>query len=131
MSIESALQRGRTAAEARMVDTCTIRRITGETDDDHSGVITPTKTVLYAGKCEFQQGKAQANPQDVGEDRVLLLQLEVKLPMSVTGLQVTDEITCDTSAHDPDLPGRVFLVRDLAHKSFATARRVQVTERTG
>ena len=61
---------------------------------------------------------------------MLLLRLEVQLPMTVTGLRVSDEITIDTSAHDPDLVDRVFLVRDLAHKSHATARRVQVTEKT-
>jgi hypothetical protein len=34
------------------------------------------------------------------------------------------------SAYDPDLPGRVFLVRDLFGKTEATARRVQVEEVT-
>lgn len=132
MSRAVVLARARTAAEAGMVDACTIRRPTGETTDDASGVVT--KTYLnpnpYSGKCRVQQSLAQAAQADSGEEHLLLLRLEVQLPMSVTGLQVGDELTIDTSVRDPDLPGRVFLVRDLFHKTDASARRVQVTERT-
>lgn len=113
-----------------MVDACTIRRRTGETTDPDTGVITPTYQQLYAGRCRVQQPTAQATAQDPGQAHVLMLRLEVQLPMSVTGLAVDDEVLITASAHDPDLPGRVFLVRDLAHKTHATARRVQVQERT-
>lgn len=135
MSRASVLARGQAKAVESMVDACTIRRVTGTTTDDFSGEIT--KTYLspnpYSGKCRFQRSGAgaQAQQHDVGEDYLLLLRIEVQLPISVVGLQVDDEVTCDSSVHDPDLPGRVFLVRDLAHKSEATARRVQLTERTG
>lgn len=133
MTRASALARGRAAAEAGMIDTCTIRRRTGETTNATSGVVTPTylSPDPYSGKCRFQQALVQTEPHNVGEDMVRLLRLELQLPMSVAGLQVNDEVTCVTSAYDPDLPGRTFLVRDLAHKSEATARRIQLTERTG
>ena len=132
MSAASVLARGRRAAERLMVDTCTIRRVTGETTDPDSGDVTPTYSTLYQGKCRVQQSAqgASASPQDAGEDYALMLRLEVQVPMSVVGIQTEDEITIDTSAHDPDLPGRVFLARDLAHKTHATARRVGVVERT-
>jgi hypothetical protein len=131
MSRASVLARGRAAAEAGMVDACTIRRrAAGGATDPDTGYPTQTWTDLYAGKCRVQQAQAQAGREDVGEDRLLLLRLEVQLPMTVTGLQVGDEITIATS-QDPDLPGRVFLVHDLAHKTDATARRVQCLERTG
>ncbi|MEO3922709.1 DUF6093 family protein [Micromonosporaceae bacterium B7E4] len=129
MSAASVLTRGRAAAERLMVDTCTIRRKTGETTGP-GGVVTPTYSTLYAGKCRFQQPAAQASQEDSGEDYLLMLRLDVQLPMSVTGLETEDEITCDTSAHDPDLPARVFVVRDLAHKTQATSRRVGVVERS-
>jgi hypothetical protein len=113
-----------------MVDACTIRRRTGETTDG-DGNVTPTYGPdVYSGKCRIQQPNAQAAQADVGEDFQLLLRLEVHLPMSVVGLEVGDEITVTASVHDPDLPGRVFLVRDLAHGSQKTARRVGVTERS-
>jgi hypothetical protein len=132
MSRESALARGRSAAEISMVDACTIRRITGTVSDDFSG--EPVETYLspdpYVGKCRVQNDRAQAQEHNVAEDYQLLLRLGVQLPMSVVGLEVGDIVTITSSAHDPDLPGRVFLIRDLAHKTDATARRVQVTERT-
>jgi len=132
MSRASALARGRTAAELGMVDTCTIRRAAGVTTDPLTGATTPTWTDLYAGKCRVQQHQAQAQREDVGEDHLLLLRLEVQLPMAGTeGLEVGDEITMTSSVSDPDLPGRVFLIHDLAHKTDATARRVQCVERTG
>lgn len=131
MSRESVLARGRAAAEAGMVDSCTIRRVTSSTSDPDTGVETPTWAQLYAGQCRVQQATAQAQREDIGEDHLLLLRLEVQLPMTVVGLEVGDEITVTAAASDPDLPGRVFLVHDLAHKTDATARRVQCIERTG
>lgn len=129
MSRASVLARGQLAAAAGMTDTCTIRRVTGQTTDDFSGEVVDVFTGLYAGKCRVQQHQAQAGRRDVGESDLLLLELEVQLPLSVVGLQVSDEIAV-TGSGDPDLVGRVFLIRDLAHKTEATARRVQCTERT-
>lgn len=129
MSAASVLARGRAAAEALMVDSCSIRRKTGESTGA-GGVVTPTYSTLYAGKCRVQQSAGQAQQQDPGEAYVLMLRLEVQLPMSVTGLQPEDEVTVTASAHDPDLVGRLFIVRDLAHATHKTARRVQVQERT-
>jgi len=113
-----------------MRDACTIRRSTGEATDAN-GDVTDTYDDLYTGKCRVQQHQATADRQDIGQDNLLLLRLEVQLPMSVTSLEVGDEITITSSVSDPDLPGRVFRIHDLAHKSDATSRRVQCMERTG
>lgn len=129
MSAASVLARGRAAAEALMVDTCTIRRVASESTGT-GGVVTPTLTTLYSGKCRVQQVRAKANEVDAGEAYLLMLQLEIQLPMSVTGLQAEDQVTVSASANDADLVGRVFFVRDLAHKTHATSRRVQVQEKT-
>lgn len=130
MSRATVLARGRVAAEAGMVDACTIRRVTGTVRDDHSGVITPVFASVYAGKCRVQSARALAQQHDVGEDHQLLLRLDLQLPITVTGLAVADEVTITEASSDADLVGRVFLIRDLFHKTDATARRVQVTERT-
>jgi hypothetical protein len=129
MSRDSALARGQAAALAGMVDACTIRRPGTPVLDDFSGTTTPAWTAMYAGQCRVQQGIAQADEQDTGEDYQLRLRLVVQLPVSVTGLEVGDEITM-TASRDADLVGRVFLIRDLMHKTDETARRVGVTERT-
>lgn len=130
MSLKTVLARGRVAAENLMTDSAVIRRVTGSTTDPSSGVITPTYSTIYTGKARVQQPKAQGAQANVGEASLILLRLEVQLPMSVVGLQEGDQVTITASANDPDLVNRVFTIRDLGHKSHATARRVQVTEKT-
>ncbi|WBB73237.1 DUF6093 family protein [Micromonospora sp. WMMD1128] len=129
MVLDALLARGRAAAEALLVDECVIRRPTGEGSDDDGNVVV-TYADVYAGRCRIQQTNAQATQEDAGEDFQLLLRLEVHVPMSVVGVETGDEVEVTASVHDPDLPGRRFVVRDLAHKSHATARRLGVTERT-
>jgi hypothetical protein len=131
MSRGSVLSRGQLAAQAGMCDTCTVRRRTGSATDRDTGASTPTYSTLYAGMCKVQGTQAEAGRTDAGEDYLLLLRMEVHLPVAVTGLQVGDEITITAAPHDADLTGRVFRVHDLAHKSWATARRVGVIEKTG
>jgi hypothetical protein len=132
MSRLSVLARGRAAAVAGMVDACTIRRQTGTTTDPDTGYPTPQylSPDPYTGACRVQQHQATADQQNPGEDFLLLLRVEIQLPPSVVGLQVGDVVTITASAHDADLVGRVFRIHDLAHKSEATARRVQCVERT-
>jgi hypothetical protein len=129
MSRATALARGRVAAELGMADACTITR-SGAPVTDANGDVTNTPATIYTGKCRVQQHQATADEKDIGEDNLLLLRIEVQLPMTVTGLEVGDIITISTSAYDPDLPGRVFRIHDLAHKTEATARRVQCMEVT-
>lgn len=113
-----------------MVDACTIRRRNGETTNPNTGEITPTYDLLYQGKCRVQQQAMQAQQQDAGQAYLLMVRLEVHLPIAVTGLQPDDEVQITTSITDPDLPGRTFYIRDLAHASEKTARRVGTVERT-
>lgn len=131
MTASAALMRGRAAAEALMVDRCAIRRVTNVTDPA-TGQQTPNWVQLYDGKCRVQaRGQAQvARPQDAGEARRLLLHLELQLPMSVTGLRTEDQVTVLWSTLDTDLVGRLFRVRDLMHKTHATARRIGIAEIT-
>jgi Family of unknown function (DUF6093) len=134
VSAATALARGRAAVEALMVDACEIRRRgAGGSVDDDTGVITPDRSTLYTGKCRVQQQSmgGAARAQTPGEDYQLLLGLEVQLPVvGSEGLQVGDEIEITAAAHDTDLVGQVFLIRDLFAKTHATSRRVGVTRRT-
>lgn len=131
MSAATALARGRQAAEALMADTCEIKRVTSEVTDLHSGVITPAYSTIYAGKCRVQQKEAQGREETgAGQAYLIMLVMELQLPIAVTGLQVDDEVTITASVHDPDLVGRVWTIRDLMHKTHATARRVSIQERT-
>jgi len=114
-----------------MVDACTITRVIATTTDPTSGAVVDDVEVVYAGKCRVQQpGIASAIPDTAGAQYVRLVQLQLQLPMSVTGLREGDRVVINTSATDPDLPGRRLVVRELAHKTDATSRRVGCTEET-
>lgn len=130
MSASTALARGRALAESLMVDACIIKRVTAEATDTFSGTITPTFATIYTGKCRVQHREAQGREEQPGETWLLMLLLELQLPTSVTDLRVDDQVTITASAHDSDLVNRTFYIRDLMHKTHATARRVSLQERT-
>lgn len=129
MSRSVVLARGRAAAEAGMIDTCQISRPGAEVTDPFSGEVTTGTTEIYTGKCRVQQTTAQAQQQDAGEAFVLLQNVEIQLPVAVTGLEVGDQVVL-TISRDEDLVGRIFRIRDLAYKTDATARRMRVQEIT-
>ena len=115
-----------------MADECTVRRVTGDTTHPDTGVVTPTYAVILTGqKCKVQTRGNWGESRDVGEAALVVLSIEVHFPITVTGVQVRDEITIDASVHDPDLVGRVLRVKDLHHKSYTTARRFMCQEVTG
>lgn len=133
MSRVTVLAAGRKAAEAGMVDTCTVRRVTGEAIDDFSGTIT--KTYLspdpYAGKCRVKQVQALPETHEAGEDYVTLSRLQLQLPVAAVGVQVGDEVHMTSSLNDPELAGKVLRIRGTAEGTEITARRFEVTEVTG
>lgn len=115
-----------------MVDSCTVRRRTGETTHPTTGAVTPVYAVVLTGqKCKVQTRGNWGESRDIGEAALVILSLEVHFPVAVTGIEVRDEITINASVHDPDLVGRVLRIKDLHHKSYATARRVMCEEVTG
>lgn len=129
MSALDALARGRAAAEALMVDACTIKRLDTQTTDSETGQVTNTYTEIYSGKCKVQRSGlvSVARPQQVGQAQLYTSTLELHVPMSVTGANADDLVSIDTSM-DPDLVGRDLHLRELAHKTYATARRFGLTE---
>jgi hypothetical protein len=129
MSRESVVARAQAAAEAGMVDACVIDRVSGQAQDDFSGTVTDTYATVHSGKCRIQQEQLQAEHHEAGQDQILLQRTQLQIPVSVVGVQVRDRVTV-TASRDPDLVGRSFLVRALAHKTDESARRLTVTERT-
>jgi hypothetical protein len=130
MSATTAVLAGRRAAEALMVDACTIQRVTGTSTNDTTGVVTPTYSMIYAGKCRVQQIVPVSKPADIGQAQVWLQRLELQVPISVTGIASDDLVTITASLLDAELAGRTFRVRELGHKTHLTARRVQLEEQT-
>ena len=114
-----------------MVDACLIQRKTGESTNTSTGVVTPTYATVYTGRCKVQQSLAQARAEDAGEAYVYMVEAELHLPIDGSeGVLSGDRVTVTASVHDPALVDRVMLIRDEFHKSFATARRFRIQERT-
>jgi hypothetical protein len=126
---DDVIGRSQAFAEAGMVDHCVVDRVNGTSRDDFSGTVTDTYEVVYDGACRVQQAGGQEEQYEAGQDYVLLQRLEVQVPMSATGFRVGDRVTL-TASRDADLVGRVAYIRDLAHKTDASARRFTVRERT-
>ena len=132
MSAVAATLAGRAAAEALMVDTCTITRSGEPTTDPDTGEVDDNPTTVYTGRCKVQQQAVQSRPQTPGEAAVQMVRREVHLPVATSGgIRVGDLITITASVLDPDLVGRKLRVRDEHAKSYATARRLGVEEVTG
>ena len=129
MTLQSVTAEGRIAAEARMVDACTITRGGGApTFNPNTGTYTNTAgTTIYVGPCEVQISDGlNAQTSEAGGQVVTDRRVTVKVPMSVEGVRVDDVVTITASELDPDLVGQSFRVMTGFAKSFATARRLQV-----
>lgn len=133
MSIDTVTLRGRTAAEARMVDACTITRPGGEdTFNPNTGAYTtPAGSTVYTGACEVQVSDGlNAQTTEAGGQVVTDQRVTVKVPVSVEGVTVDDVVTITASAHDPNLVDKTYRVLGGFAKTFATSRRLQVEEVT-
>lgn len=137
MSRASVLAMGRSAAVAGMIDTCTIRRRTGQTTAA-DGTVTPTYTVIYNGICRVQEGSggadltgASSRVENPGEARFLMVRRALQLPVPASlGVRAEDIATINTCVNDPDLIGRMLVVRGEAAGSEKTARRLGTEEVT-
>lgn len=130
MTRETALLQGRAAAEAGMVDTCTVKHGTGSTTDDTTGAVTPTYSTVYTGPCKIQ-GAPVASRRNVGEASVVVASVLLHLPIvGSEPVAVEDIATINTSGMDTALVGKVFRVAGPADGTFKTARRFPVVEVT-
>jgi hypothetical protein len=125
--------RGRGAAERDMVDTVTVQHQTGTATDADTGVVTPTYSTVYSGKCKVQQSTPAAGPTDSGEAAVYVSQLQLHVPVDATTAFIApdDLATITACPLDSGLVGKVFHLRAPAHKSYATARRFPMVEVVG
>lgn len=126
-----AMIRGRLAAEALMVDTCTITRpTTTTTTNPDTGAVTRTTTTVYSGKCRMRLPSPVARPDVVGGAQEFLQHPVLSLPATTTGVQIDDLVTM-TASLLPGLVGRVFHVRAQPGQTHETAARFEVMEAMG
>lgn len=130
MSATSVTLRGRAAAEARMLDTGTVTRPGTPTTDPDTGVVTPTSTTIYTGKCRIRQAVVMDRPLESGQAQRYVQHSILSLPIAAPALLTDDIFTMTTSALTANLVGRTWHVRGLSGDTNATAARYEVVEVT-
>jgi predicted GTPase len=132
---ESGLRALRRLAEDMMIDTCTITRpdpAAPRPEMDPKTLKYPEvdRVVVYQGKCKLQlAGTSDASAVSAGDVTVVTQQSRLDLPIDTSAdVAVDDVAVIDTAPADSALVGRTFTVRKLHQKTFASARRLPVTE---
>jgi len=122
------LARGRSRAESRMTDGCTITRPTAADDawDAAAGSYTPAAApVIYTGPCRVRN--MQPNPQaaDAGEAEWASDLIYVHLPVAGSeGVKDGDVVRITAAANDAALVDLEVAVTGLHVQTNATARRL-------
>ena len=116
-----------------MLDSCSVKRVSGSTVDPGTGEDTPTYTALYGtdeepGRCKVQTFEAfEQTPEAVGH-QFTVQRYAVHVPVGSFAPAIGDLVTIAEAAMDENLTGRVFRVVALLHKTAATAYRLGVTD---
>lgn len=121
----AALTQGRRLAESLMVDTCHVRRQTGEQVDPDTGAVTPTYSDVYRGMCRIQRRSHSVESQQAGEQLLQVVEPELQVPTSVTDVRDGDEVSL-TESLDPELVGPVWRVAGPARETHNTMRRFEL-----
>jgi hypothetical protein len=130
VSAESALLRGRKAAEKRMVDQCTITRPGAPVTDPESGVVSASSETIYTGKCEVQsKNSSRASPEAGGRVFVEVSRV-VKIPANAADVKDGDVVNMTASLLNAFTVGKKYRVEGFTPDSFDTAARLPVQEVT-
>lgn len=129
MTAQDVAQQGQAAADALMLDACTIRRKSGTVFNETTGQYTDTTSTVYTGPCKLQD-RLMRGEAEAGGREVITLSSVLHLPVAVTAVQV-DDVAEMTASQDPAAVGRKLRVAQVVYKTYATARRLQVEDVTG
>jgi hypothetical protein len=128
MTAIDAVLRGRKAAEALMLDQCTITRPGEVVTDPNTGDVTNTSTEVYAGKCKVQsKDSATANPE-AGEHQFTVVSRQVHIPANAADVRDGDVVTLTASALNAFTVGKQYRVAGFTPDTFDTAFRLPVKE---
>jgi hypothetical protein len=133
MSVLDLLAEGRAAAEAIMLDACTITRLTGPEGemDPETGLREPAPTItVYSGKCKVQTYEPHESAKESGDHVFTEQRYHLHLPIGAGPVAVNDIATVTAASADAGLVGRSYRIAGLHHKSLATAQRLLVDEIT-
>ena len=128
--LSAALPSLQVAAESLMVDACIIERPGEPVTDPETGVVSPSHTLVYEGRCKLQQTLAQSSSREAGGAVYTTQDTRLDIPVGVGPVRVGDWVTMVSGAHNPDIAGTRFRVMGPFEKSWQTAQRLRVEELT-
>lgn len=88
----------RATAEARLIQSCTIRRRGVDTFDPDDGITAVPGALAYSGACLLKPAPNPGRTSSGGDDQVHE-QRALLLPAGATGIRVTDVATIDGSRY--------------------------------
>lgn len=117
-------------AESLMVDSCIVDRPGEAVTDPDSGVVSPSYSPVYEGKCKVQLTASQAGSPEAGGAVFNVQRARVDLPVGVGPIETGDRVRLTAGRFNPALVGNVYRVTELFEKSWPTAQRIPVEELT-
>ena len=112
----------------RMVDSCVVKRITGNSFNDTTGVNTPTYTTQYSGECLVRP--LAPGSAEFGQELVETRGYTVFIPYDEED-PLPDDLVDITSTSDGFLDGKQFVVRNIRGDTDVTVRRLICQEVVG
>lgn len=128
MSAVTALLRGRTAADALMVDECTITRPGEPVTDPETGDVTNPSAPVYSGRCKVQSKDSATASPEAGEAVFTVVSRQVHIPANAADVRDGDVVTITASALNSFTVGKKYRVSGFTPDSFDTAFRLPVKE---
>lgn len=126
---QSALNRGRRAAQADMRDACRITRPSGEAvwNSETLQYEPGAPVVVYEGRCKLRRAALQARRYDVAGQLFIEKGSTLHLPMLTSvGIAKDDVGEIISSATDPELAGARFSIESAEAYANGTSRRLKV-----
>ncbi len=117
---------GRTMAESRMSDACTVTRDGPPVWNEDTGENEASVVVVYSGKCRVKSPSTAGRDVDAGSRLVVVSQTEVHLPLSAVGVLPGDDVVITSCPSRPDQVGRKFTIDAPFDGSQTTALRFRV-----
>jgi hypothetical protein len=124
----AVLTEGRTAAEDRMKETCTITAAGADPvlNEESGEYESPAAAVSYTGPCRVKFGNQQPRDVDAAGQALVEQAVELHLPVSTSvAVGVGHMVDVTASVTDPGLPGMRFRVLG-EFAGTTTARRLPV-----
>lgn len=118
----------RTQWTDRFTDSCVVKEETGTILNQTTGVYEPTFTTRYSGACLVRP--ATDRDADYGQQLVVVFDHVVFIPWDETAPDVNHLIDV-TSATDPKLTGKQFIIRGIPRDTYVTRRMLLCQENQG